>query len=90
MGAGSSKPALPLNALHFRVYSFQNHDSYDRCLEYAGATSDLVGKIAVTQLTDDLTFIACYRVTPYKRKDINLICAEVKTFLGPQYNQVKV
>ncbi|WVQ70267.1 uncharacterized protein L199_008493 [Kwoniella botswanensis] len=86
MGGFGSKPALPINALHFRVYSFHNQDTYQRCLDYANAMSALVEQAAVTRLTDDLTFIACYRANPYKKKDIKLFQEEIKNFVGPQYS----
>ncbi|OCF55235.1 hypothetical protein L486_07348 [Kwoniella mangroviensis CBS 10435] len=85
MGGFGSKPTLPINALHFRVYSFQSQDTYQRCLDYANTMSALVEQAAVTRLTDDLTFIACYRVNPYKKKDIKLVQEEIKNFVGPQY-----
>ncbi|WWD01587.1 hypothetical protein V866_008532 [Kwoniella sp. B9012] len=86
MGGFGSKPTLPINALHFRVYSFQNQDTYQRCLDYANTMSALVEQAAVTKLTDDLTFIACYRVHPYKKKDMKLVQEEIKNFVGPQYS----
>nr|XP_019002426.1 uncharacterized protein I203_04907 [Kwoniella mangroviensis CBS 8507]OCF65887.1 hypothetical protein I203_04907 [Kwoniella mangroviensis CBS 8507] len=48
--------------------------------------SALVEQAAVTRLTDDLTFIACYRVNPCKKKDIKLVQEEIKSFVGPQYS----
>ncbi|KAK6902754.1 hypothetical protein I203_108013 [Kwoniella mangroviensis CBS 8507] len=86
MGGFGSKPTLPINALHFRVYSFQNQYTYQRCLDYANTMSALVEQAAVTRLTDDLTFIACYRVNPCKKKDIKLVQEEIKSFVGPQYS----
>ncbi|WVW83299.1 hypothetical protein I302_105318 [Kwoniella bestiolae CBS 10118] len=85
MGNSNSKNALPLNALHFRVYSFQNQGTYQVCLDYANTMSALVEQVAVTRLTDDLTFIACYRVVPYSKKDIKLVQEEIEAFVGPGY-----
>ncbi|WVQ98476.1 hypothetical protein IAU59_005602 [Kwoniella sp. CBS 9459] len=83
MGSSSSKRTVERNAVQFRVYSFWGAgESYPSCLTFADTTSELFDKVAVTQLNDDITFVACYRVKPYNKEDIDALTAMLKIAVG--------
>ncbi|OCF35249.1 hypothetical protein I316_02795 [Kwoniella heveanensis BCC8398] len=86
MGNSNSKKSPERNAVQFRVYSFWNAgDSYASCHHFANTPSELFDKVAVTQLNDDITFVACYRMKPYTQQDVRLLTAILKTAVGSSF-----
>ncbi|WWC85322.1 uncharacterized protein L201_000184 [Kwoniella dendrophila CBS 6074] len=86
MGNSNSKK-LALNAIQFRVYSFQSHDAFTKCGGFLTTLKDaqLADKVSVVDLTQDLTFVACYRIIPYKMEEVRNIRKEMKQLLGSGY-----
>ncbi|WVF72465.1 hypothetical protein IAT40_007280 [Kwoniella sp. CBS 6097] len=86
MGSSSSKKTAERNAVQFRVYSFWNAgDSYASCQNFAETPSVLFDKVAVTQLNDDITFVACYRMKPYTKEDVAALTGILKTAVGSSF-----
>ncbi|WRT66964.1 uncharacterized protein IL334_003929 [Kwoniella shivajii] len=79
------KHRLSLHAVHFKVYSFDDLSTYEKCFAYSETYSDLFDQINVSKLNANITYIACYRTNPYSKQDIEAIRDDIQAFLGPTY-----